>query len=222
MITYRVNLHDDGASEALAELISAMTGAEAAGLNEIGGRAAANAAVTYHREFDAAGGWRGKRYLGPGNGTGSGFGADVARGWNFDAADANGATISNDATYYRFKVTGGTITPKRAKALTIPILPEARGLRASVYVQNTGHKLFTIRGKNALFERIEGVTSGARGRRGQPGATSIKTSGVRAVYALLKSVTMPPWPNALPPEELLAAAYSNAWRDGLADIIEEP
>lgn len=220
MIQIQVNVKD-AASPTLAALIASLTGAQAADLNAVGGRSASNAAVKYHHEFDKAGGWRGKRYMGTGSGDGSSFGSDVARGWNHTAADSTSTTITNDATYYAYKVKGGTITPKRAKALTIPLIPEARGLYASVYQQNTGRRLFTIKGKHALFERISGITSGARGRRGAPGATSIKTNTIRAVYALVKSITQGPWPGALPPEEMLAVAFTNAWREGLADIIEE-
>ena len=221
MISVRVKI-DESSSGVLADLISALTGPQATELNEIGGRAASNAAAKYHREFDQAGGWRGKRYLGTSRNDGSSFGSDVARGWSFQDADAKGATISNDATYYAHKVRGGTITPKRAKALTIPIVPEARGLYASVYQQNTGRRLFTIRGKNALFERIASITMGARGRRNAPGATPIRTNKIRAVYALVRSLTQPPWPGALPPDEALAAAFTTAWRQGLADAIDDP
>lgn len=219
MIAINVNV-TDGASHALRLVIGGLTGPERAGLNEIGGRAAVNAAIAYHQEFDAAGGWHGKRYLGPSPGEGSSFGADVARGWHYRAADESGATIFNDADHYAHKVSGGTITPKRAGALTIPMIHEAKGLYASVYVQNTGRKLFTIRGKHALFERTDQVTTGARGRRGAPGASTIKTSGIRAVYALVKSVTTGPWTGALPPDDDLAAAFANRYRIGLADIIE--
>jgi len=221
MISITVNLDDKEASRALAEVISALTGTEAAGLNAVGGRAAQQAAAKYHREFDASGGWRGKRYLGEAAGDGSHFGSDVARGWKFEASDADGATISNDASYYAFKVSGGTITPKRAKALTIPLIPEAKGLRASVYQQNTGRKLFISKSRNALLERLDELTTGSRGRRGQAGATAIKTHPVRAVYALVKSVTQPAWPGAMPPEDVLAGAFSEAWREALADHLED-
>lgn len=220
MIEIKVNVAD-GASPALAALISALTGPQALDLSEQGGIAARNAAVEYHREFDQSGGWRGKRYLGPGPNDGSDFGADVARGWALESFTAGGAVIANDATHYKFKVTGGTITPKRAKALTVPLVQEAKGMRASVYQQNTGHRLFTIKGKHALYERLETITSGARGRRGRAGSTSIRKSGIRAVYALVKSVTMGPWPNAVPPEELIADAYTAQYRLGLEEIIEQ-
>jgi hypothetical protein len=218
MIQFDVSV-TDGLSPMLRELISSLSGPQAEELNEVAGHAAVLAAIRYHREFDQSGGWKGKRYLGPGPNDGSDFGADVARGWHFVAADKDGATIRNEATYYAFKVRGGTITPKRAKALTIPLIREAKGLYASVYQQNTGHRLFTIKGKHALFERMEGSTTGARGRRGRPGTTAIRTSNIRAVYALVASVTMGPWPGAVPDEKLIGNAYAETYLDGLEDII---
>lgn len=201
MITIQVNVAD-GASPALVAVISALTGAQAAELSEQGGIAARNAAVKYHREFDQSGGWKGKRYLGPGANDGGRFGSDVARGWALESFTSGGAVIANDATHYAFKVRGGTIRPKRAKALTIPLIQEAKGLYASVYQQNTGKRLFAIKGKNALFE-------------------STGKDTVRAVYALVKSVTMAPWPNAVPPDEVIGSAYTDQYREGLLEIIEK-
>ena len=111
--------------------------------------------------------------------------------------------------------------PKRAKFLTIPLIPEARGIRARVYSQNTGHDLFTIKGKSALFERVGGVTTGTRGRKKQAGAKTIKTSTIRAVYALVRSVTLKPWPGALPAEGVLEYAFLTRYREALAEIIEK-
>ena len=219
MITYIVSV-DENISELLAGVVSALTGGQAAELMEQGGIAARNAAIKYHRDFDQSGGWQGKRYLGPSANDGSSFGADVARGWELQSFDPSGAIIANDASHYAFKVSGGTITPKRAGALTIPLIQEAKGLYASVYQQNTGRRLFTIKGKNALFERTDAVITGARGRRGQAGATAIKTRGIRAVYALVKSVTTGPWPGALPPEDALGDAFLEQYQAGLAEIIE--
>lgn len=220
MIQVTVNV-TDGLSPMLREFISALDGAKAAELNEVGGRSAVNAAVKYHREFDKAGGWKGKRHLGPSGGDGSSFGADVARGWHFVESGKTGAVIANNATHYAFKVTGGTITPKRAKALTIPLIQEARGIYASVYQQNTGRRLFSIKGKNALFERIAGYITGSRGRKGTAGTTSIGTTSIRAVYALVKSVTMGPWPNAVPPSDLIASQFKVAWLTALEGVIED-
>ena len=197
MIGIKVQV-SDGASPLLRQVIGSLTGAEAAELNEIGGRAAAQAAAAYHRAYDQGGGWR------RGGGSWSRFGGDVTAGWHFRTADGAGAMIANDADHYGHKVRGGTIRAKRVRFLTIPMVPEAKGLRVETYIQNTGRKLFRIRGKKALFEQTE-----AGGKR-----------GVRAVYALVQQVTQGPWLGALPPEEELSQAFSKAWRDELADRIE--
>ena len=58
MIEIEVNVSGE-ASAVLRRVIDSLTGPEAAELNEVGGRAAAQAAAKYHREFDQRGGWRG-------------------------------------------------------------------------------------------------------------------------------------------------------------------
>ncbi len=196
-----IQLHvTDGASQALRNVIQSLTGPEMAALHEVAGRAAVNAAVAWHREFDRAGGWRGPRYPGRASGVGSSFGADVAQGWHFREADTGGAVIANDADFYAFKVRGGTIRPKRARFLTIPLIREAAGLHAAVYQQNTGKRLFRPKGKFVLMEKTAGGKA-------------------RSVYALLRSVTMGPWPNAVPDESLLAGAFMKRFRESLAETI---
>jgi hypothetical protein len=117
------------------------------------------------------------------------------------SSDNESATIANNANHYAFKVSGGTITPKRAEHLTIPLIAEARGLYASVYQQNTGRKLFRPKGKNVLMESTGKGTA-------------------RAVYALVKQVTMGPWPRAVPDDDVIADAFVDQWKLSLADIIE--
>lgn len=198
MITVQVNVTDN-ASPALAALISSLTGPQATRLNEQAGLAARNAATKYHREFDQGTGWRGDRYLGPSRPGSGNFGSDVARAWALASFTSDGAVISNDAKFYRQKVEGGTIVPIRANFLTIPLIPEASGIRASVYQENSGKRLFRPKGKNVLME------STGRGT-------------VRAVYALVRSITQAPWPNALPPAETIAAAYTDQYRTSLMEM----
>jgi ribosomal protein S10 len=219
MIKMQVKLSGSG-SRVLAALAGSLTQEQMKSLNSVGGRAAANEARDYHRDFDKAGGWRGSKYLGKGIEDGTPFGAAVAKAWAFSSSDEAGATIGNDAKYLGFKVSGGTIRPKRAKALTIPLIPEAKGRRAADYQIDFRTRLFQIKGKSALFERIEATANGARGRRSQAGATPIRSSSVRAVYALAKSVTMKPWPGALPPENRLASAFAEAWEQEIKRRIQ--
>jgi hypothetical protein len=189
----------DGVSDALKAFIATLDTDKRTGLNQAAGQAANTEAQQSMHAFNQAGGWRGKRYMtGPGRTQGD-FGADLADGWNFRTASKDGATISNGAPYYRFKVTGGTITPRRAKALTIPMLPEAVGRTAKEYETDTGNRLFTIKGKKALF-RKDG-------------------DSVRVVYALVARVKQDPWPRALPETERLAKAFSETWIERLMRII---
>lgn len=199
-----IGLQIDVANEASAALLRIISMLEADGmreLNQVAGRAVVNTAIQYHREFDKAGGWKGSRYLGSTQNSGA-FGASVARGWNVFAYDQNGLTVSNEADYYSFKVSGGTVTPKRAKYLTIPLIREARGMYVSVYEQNTGNKLFKPKGKNVLMERTGKGTA-------------------RAVYALRTSVTHDPWPNALPPREMMADAYMTQLAQSIEELLAE-
>ena len=148
MIQITANI-TDSVSPMLRDIISGLSGPKREEINEAAGRAAVNAAVKYHHEFDDKRGWKGERYLGPSQGNGSKFGSDVAAGWFFRGSDSDGATIANHATHYAFKVTGGTIIPKRGKALTIPLIPEAKGYSgAASYQQDTGRRLFKPKGKN--------------------------------------------------------------------------
>lgn len=199
MITVQVNITDN-ASPALAALISSLTGPQSVELSEQGGIAARNAATKYHREFDQGNGWRGNRYLGSSRPGGGSFGSDVARAWALASFTSDGAVISNAAPFYRHKVEGGTLVPKRGEFLTIPLIPEASGIRASVYQENSGKRLFRPRGKNVLME-------------------STGSGTVRAVYALVRSITQAPWPNALPPSEAIAAAYTNQYRTSLLERL---
>lgn len=200
MIEVGVNIVDK-AGPALGKLIKLLEGQEISQLNEVGARSAANSSIEYHRAFNQKKGWRGSNYLsGPSRKSGD-FGQNIILGWNFVSATKIGATIQNGAPFLSHKVTGGTIRPKRAKALTIPMVSEAVGRRAADYQSTTGNRLFGVKGKNALFEKTE-------------------SGGVRAVYALVKQVTQKPWPGALPDESLLQDSFTKGWMGAFFDKIE--
>ena len=84
--------------------------------------------------------------------------------------------------------------------LTIPLIEEAHGRRVRDYELAFG-KLFKPKGKRVLMEK------------GEDGKA-------RSVYALLKSVTQRPWPDALPPDEVLGGAFVDGFRGALSDWIE--
>jgi hypothetical protein len=138
----------------------------------------------------------------------------------------------------RIHVLGGTIKPKQAKALTIPIIREAHGLRAQDYEQKHGD-LFTIPRRPFLFEKkddgggTESLVSKTVGRKRSDGipwspGTIIGTPGVRTrstviplaarhqvrpVYFLADKVEIPRDPNALPSDAILLAALKEEVED---------
>jgi len=144
----------------------------------------------------------------------NGMGAPKTNFWN-QIADATGVTSVTDEKAvvtvaedrFAIHLFGGTIKPKKAKALTIPIIPEARGLFASSYEKKFGRKLFSIPGRNVLFERSNQGTESVVDKtnvkvRGKTRSLTIPLkarSTIRPVYALRASVTLPKDEDALPP-----------------------
>jgi len=167
-------------------------------LNEMGGNAAKAGAVAYHTAFNNAQGWQGRNYLASPRRKQGSFGQVVAMAWSLSEYNAKGATISNDAPYYRSKLEDRIIRPLNAKALTIPLIAEAYGRRASEYQQATGLALFAIKG--TLFHKI--------GNQLTP------------VYLLRKSVSQKAWAGALPDIDVLKEDYADGWKEGLAYLIE--
>ena len=119
----------------------------------------------------------------------------TARGWSLSQPNNNKVTFSNSTTGFAHKVTGGVIRAKRKRSLTIPIVPEAHGKTAKEYSNRV----------SPLF-RVKGVLAEA-----DPNAPN----GIRAIYALKKSVTHKPWKNALPPEQ----SYTDAFLNGALDYL---
>ncbi len=130
---------------------------------------------------------------GPGR-TPTGWWLTTASGWAIARATGRSVTFANAAIGLAHKVTGGTIRAKRKKFLTIPIVPEAHGMTAARYSLKYS-PLFRVKG--VLAEKTE--------------------DGIRPVFALKKSVTHKPWPNALPPEN----SYMDAMINGALDHIEK-
>jgi hypothetical protein len=96
------------------------------------------------------------------------------------------------------KVFGGTITAKRAGALTIPVSEKAYGLPASTFEQVTGLKLFIL-GKKQDAGGRGGVLAAKVGEQ------------IEVEYVLMKSVEQAADPTALPAmSELEAAVLARA------------
>lgn len=124
----------------------------------------------------------------------------VESGWNVGNVTSKTAKISNGTIGLSQKVTGGTITAKRKRFLTVPIHPTAHGVRARDYSASIA-PLFIAKGVLARKEDDKSITP---------------------IYALRKSVNQAPWPTALPPEETYTEAFINGAADYILDSIQNP
>jgi hypothetical protein len=125
----------------------------------------------------------------------------VAGSWSIMGASGSGVTLrSKGAIGFSHKVTGGTITARRAKFLTIPIVPEAHGLTARTY-SRTIAPLFAVKGVLAQ-------------------ADENSPTGIKPVFVLKKSITQKPWRNALPPEKTYLDAFTNGALESIIAQVE--
>jgi len=141
----------------------------------------------------------------------------------------SGAVVTVAEERFRIHVTGGVITPKKAKMLTIPLIEAANGLMASSYAQKFNRRLFTIPGRNALFERtgqgsesVIGQTN-VRARQGKRTLTIplAARSTIRPVYALVPRATIPADPDALPSAEKIQTALLEEAADWLDATLSD-
>ena len=127
----------------------------------------------------------------------TGFWSQVAESTQYQGdADATGATVSISDERFPLHLFGGTVRPKNAKALTIPIDAKAHGKRASVLEAELGIELFSItstKGKGLL------VSADAEGN-------------LSLWYLLAKSATIKKDAKALPPEAELMTALKDTMR----------
>lgn len=114
----------------------------------------------------------------------------------------------NEPTFAQ-KVFGGTITPKAAKALTIPVNPAAHGVTAAVLESEIGTKLFLVKknGGSAL-----GVLAARLG----------ESKELTVFYVLVASVDQAPDPDALPPFESFASALVKKAEEYVARVTKNP
>lgn len=117
------------------------------------------------------------------------FWKSISQATQVASVSDDGAVVTVADKRYRIHYHGGTIRPGPGKkALTIPLIPEARGLFARSYEAATGNELFIIKGRSNLYEKT--------------------SNGIRAVYALKKQVTIKRDPEAMPPTAVIEAAIA--------------
>jgi hypothetical protein len=107
----------------------------------------------------------------------------------------------------------------KAGSMTGPELAELNEVGGRAAAEAAGEA------SRALLERSEADNGESTVRRAtgrnRDGSTFRirRKSGIRAVDALVKSVTLPPMPEAVPPREVIAEEFAGAWNGELADRI---
>jgi hypothetical protein len=181
----------------LDEVTSSMLKLQSTDVRRRAINAGANDALVVVKKYYGVGGsalWSG---TGPTQGAGrkkTQWWRKVESNWAVASTSSTGATLSNINTDgFSHKITGGTISAKRAKFLTIPIVPEAHGLSAKTY-SKTIKPLFRV--KNLLVQEE-------------------KDGKIKPIFVLKKSVTQKAWKGALPPEK----TYLDAYAAGVLDTL---
>ncbi len=138
-------------------------------------------------------------------GTRTNFYADAARGTHFDDV-GDGVLISVNQVGIRQRVLGGTITPKKAKFLTIPARAEAHGKRARefndlvIVFGRGGQPVALARAAQSLLSVRRDKTTGSR-----IGTSKKGNAGGEILFWLVKSVTQRGDPSIMPTEAALSA-----------------
>lgn len=144
--------------EKLAEVNRIIDGLEGVNINPVFGRAAVN--VTREHLFK-----RNATHANRLGGARTNFYAGAARGTQFEVRP-DGFVLGIDQVGIRQRYQGGTITPKQAKYLTIPMSAAAHGKRAREFsdlkfaiVPGVGRAL--VRGDEVMYRLSKGVTQKA-------------------------------------------------------------
>jgi hypothetical protein len=121
---------DDKATKSINALNELLAPSNRANVMLVAGQAAKLGMQEYYNDFNLKGGWLNKSLPthGPGRKS-SGFGNLITEGWNVSKADANGFTLNNGAPWFGSKLKDWVQTPKKTW-ITIPLVPEAHGVRA--------------------------------------------------------------------------------------------
>jgi hypothetical protein len=126
----------------------------------------------------------------------------IPNSWSIVGVSSLGVTLrSKGAIGFSHKVTGGTISAKRKKFLTIPIVPEAHGLTAKQYSRSIA-PLFIVKG--TLSQADEN-----------------SPTGIKPIFVLKKSITQKAWRGALPPDKVYLDAFAKGALSLLIALAQE-
>ena len=183
---------DDKATASIDKLNTLLSPAKRGDVMLVAGNASLGAMQEYYKEFDTKGGWINPSLSthGPGRKS-TGFGNLITEGWNLPKADASGFTLNNGAPWFESKLRDWTQRPKK-EWITIPLVPEAHGVRARDYPGKT---------KFAGNRIVEEMPNGED----------------KPIYALVKEVEHKKVEGAMAPEEV----YLKPALDSIQDQLNE-
>jgi len=166
------------------------------------GKAAANAFREHFKDRQAEGnvkGWPSRRFW-------FGVKGSVANATAMTDATDTSATVTVADPRFVHKITGGTVTPKRRKFLSIPLRAAAYALGGKGSVRESQPDLFPIRTARGLWL----VRNKAERRGRQVGKGRVKRVLLEFWFKLVRSVTHQADPRALPPPGAIERAIDNS------------
>lgn len=124
------------------------------------------------------------------------FWLQVGQGVNQRQTGTNSVAVSIAHPAINQKIFGGTISAKRAGALTIPVHPQAYGRSASVLSKLIGVALFRVKDVLAGWDK--------------------SAKKLTIYYVLKKSVNQKPDPTALPPTSEMERVVFESWNNWMS------
>lgn len=205
-----VTITPDGFDELTNDLLQTLKGPKRIEGIKFATMAALDAVKDYYAIDMGRDGWVNPRLMthGPGRRPTQWWRGTV-NGWKMQEVKRTSSVLANKTIGLSHKVTGGTIRPVRAKALTIPISEDAHGLSARQYARSVA-PLFRIGLWTGNPMLVRNTRTGAEN-------PAWSDSGIKPVFRLMKSVTHKPWPGALPD----VADYMEPFETSILDYAED-
>ena len=185
---------DDKASKSINALFEVLKPSNRADMMTVAAEESLLSVQDYYTKFNADGGWINPsgRTHGPGRKS-TGFGNLITTGWNVSGADATGFTLNNGAPWLSSKFKDWTQRPKK-EWITVPLIPEAHGVRARDFPEKTFFWGRTI-------------------------ARKLPSGENEAVYALVKEVEHKKVEGALAPEPVYLEPAIESIQDQLSEAL---
>ena len=177
-------------------------------LFEAGAKTAQRFITRHLRDLEARGnkkGWPSQHFFAGGKNA-------VEKNVGIASVTPKSAVITIADVRFVHRILGGTVTPKRAGALAIPLTAEAYGLAGKGTLRESMPGLI-------LFRTARGAFLGKSTMQKVAGRKGLKRQQIKALFILLKSVTHKPHPNELPDQARMGAEIHDAMAKAAAIMI---